>query len=49
MKNDGFKGAEIRGDDGTPVRLRDGPLHNFEGRFVPQLGVGLGDLVGCNF
>ena len=44
MQNDRFVRTKIRRDNRAAFGLRDGPLHNFERRFVSQLGIGFGNL-----
>ena len=48
MQNHRFVRPEIRGDDGAAFGLCDGPFHDFQWRFVAQLGVGFGDLFGSH-
>src|SRR5882724_3812566 len=49
MQNNRFIRTKIRGDNRAAFRLRDGPLHNFERRFISQLGVGIFNLFSSHF
>ena len=48
MENRGFVGSEVGRDDGPPIRMGNGPAGDFKRGLGAQLGVPLGNLIGCH-